>query len=1178
MQFFKDYNFLDSQDQNKENLIANQNFVNDAYSFLKNREGYKHSDLDTVEKVYDQFLEHFRYQNVNEVTAIRDLEYAQNANIQEKEEFARLIALYDKMEGDAFNLETFKDYAGGIASAPSTYIGLLTGGAGKLAAVGGNQAAKLGLRALLTREIGKSALKGAAVEGGIGAVQAGSQEETKVEVGLQDEVDTGKVVGTALISAGGGAILNAGAGAYQTMKAIKADELLTASEVATKKIADEASKKSKAFLKGVREGEDTDFLNKILEELTPDTYKMTKDGLKRIAKKPKPKKQPLDAKKVFVGRELAKEKGLEKLPKEFFENLSSAVLKIKDKIKLKKGQRITSAISDAITDNKLKFTELSTILRDHNLSYDQFSLIYLADISDAGRTLGTHGFLKNQLSRDTSQSTVAKLLNDIQELEKRGLTRIDKAKALEVLKNKKEKGLLRDLDRLRLGLMTSQPATTMRNNANALFRVVVDAATRSFYNVLRAKNPFDGTFDVAKYMLNPYEAQAVRNVFSTTMPDSASVLFREAADLSSQTGGGALAKLGTQANFLNTMSDNFFKQAMLTASLRRRLADNGQDLIEIIKQGKFNTISKDILEGSMQDALEFVYQKSFKGDGFFSKIAKVTIDTHRNVPFIISSVLPFPRFVANQMKFLYEHTPLLGLLNLEKIGVKGGYVNAIRNMTKDEYQQKIAKQLTGLMMLSTAYAWRKEQIDDDGKLGTYWYEFKDDTGKVVDGRPTYGPFAPYLLATDILLRYQMSDERGNKVKLTENNFYSPVTGLWQDLYERWGADGKKMTEVMNSPRQYGQDAMQSLFGSSFRTGYGYWVIDKLFDDVAAGGEGTILKGFAEFGANLINTYTLPIAVLKDLYSQFDKFSRYVPETRRGDPRGDISFFKILYDRGTRAFPDVGSDTIIGKYFMSKEGERDIFKDVKSDFKFRDKEGNIIAEGYDTPLRNPFRSGDVISLNPLEKQMFGLGKRPRLNTLEREMRDLNLQYYDFYKKLPNDFIDRKLREVLSGEETVKNLSMFMKQIIDKDPLYANKKSKAEKRNYLVTQLRTRILPKAKEKALDLVEVEREKGLLTKKEDESLPYSLVQLMEYRKISSPEKDSINAEFRNGLRAGLFVIDGQENLTEREIESLNIENSRDLTLIIKDINTRENILAWALSRKGTAKGKIKKGLMGRD
>jgi hypothetical protein len=1166
MQYFKEYNNFSPEDQNKQTLTQNQDFINDAYYFLVDREGYKQSDLNTPEKVYDQFLEHFRYQNVNEVTAIRDLEYAQNASISEKENFARLIALYDKMEGDSFNVETAKDYAGGIFTSPSTYIGLLTGGAGKLASVGGNQLTKLGIRKLLTKEIAKSAGKGAVVEGSIGAVQAGAQEGTKVEVGLKDEVDTSKVIGTALISAGGGAILNAGAGAYQTMKAIKADEFLTASEVATKKLADDASKKSKAFLKGVREGEDTQFLNKILEELSPETYKMTSDGLKRIAKKQPIAKKPLDAEKVSVGRDLAKEKGLDKLPIEFFENLSAAVLKVKNKIKIGKDQRVTSAIADAIGDEKISFKELSDILREHNLSYDQFSLVYLADISDAGRTLGYHGFLKNQLNPSTSQKTVAKLLTDIQDLERRGLTRIDKTKALEVLKNKKDKGVLRDLDRLRLALMTSQPATTMRNNANALFRVVVDAGTRTFYNVLKGRisNPFDGTFDIAKYMLNPYEAQAVRNIFQNTMPDSATVLFREAADLTSQTGGGALAKIGTKANFLNTMSDNFFKQAVFTASLRRRLADDGQDLVNIIKNGKFNTINKDIIEGSMQDALEFVYQKSFKGDGWFSKVAKGTIDAHRNVPFVISSFIPFPRFIANQMKFLYEHTPLLGLMNLEGLGTKQGYIQSLKNISKDEYQQKFAKQLTGLMMFSVAYNWRKENMDDDGKLGTYWYEFKDDTGKVVDGRPTYGPFAPYLLAADIALRYQLSDERGKKVKLNETNFYSPVTGLWEDLYDRWGADGKRMTEVMNSPRQYMQDALQSLFGSSFRTGYGYWVIDKLFDDVAAGGEGVIDKAAAEFGANLINTYTMPMAVLKDVYSQFDKFARYIPETRQGDPKGDISFYKILFDRGTRAFPDIGANTIVGRYYNARRGAKDIAEKIGFD-----------TVSYDTPYRNPLRTGDQIAFNPLEKQMFGLGKMPRKNVLEREMADLNLQYYDFYRKSPNAFIDRKLREVLSGEESVKNLNEVLEQVILRDELYLNLKSKAQKRNYLVTALRERVMPKARDKALKLVELERER--LSSSEEDSLPYSLVQLNEYRSIPSPEKDSINAEFRNGLRDGLFEIEGFENLTEKEIEELNIENSRDLTIILKGVRTSENVLRWAISRKGVAKGRMKRGIMGR-
>ena len=85
----RDYNRLIPEEQKKEKLTKFDNFLDDAYDFLVQREGYKDSELDTPEKIYDQFLEHFRYQNVNEVTAIRDLEYAQNANAEEKLQFTR---------------------------------------------------------------------------------------------------------------------------------------------------------------------------------------------------------------------------------------------------------------------------------------------------------------------------------------------------------------------------------------------------------------------------------------------------------------------------------------------------------------------------------------------------------------------------------------------------------------------------------------------------------------------------------------------------------------------------------------------------------------------------------------------------------------------------------------------------------------------------------------------------------------------------------------------------------------------------------------------------------------------------------------------------------------------------------------------------------------------------------
>ncbi len=276
----RDYNRLTPEEQKKEKLTKDDDFLDDAYDFLVQREGYKDSELDTPEKIYDQFLEHFRYQNVNEVTAIRDLEYAQNSNLQEKIKFANLIQLYENMEGDSFNIETIKDYAGGILTAPSTYAGLFTAGAGKLASTGANQLTKLGIRKLLNQEIAKSAAKGAAVEGTIGAVQGGAQELTKVETTLTDEVDAGRIATQAGIQATFGGLFNAGAGYYQTKKAIDANILLSEAEKASKVVADAANKKSKDFLKSVRADEDIDFLNDALNELIPDTYEMTKAGLK----------------------------------------------------------------------------------------------------------------------------------------------------------------------------------------------------------------------------------------------------------------------------------------------------------------------------------------------------------------------------------------------------------------------------------------------------------------------------------------------------------------------------------------------------------------------------------------------------------------------------------------------------------------------------------------------------------------------------------------------------------------------------------------------------------------------------------------------------------------------------------------------------------------------------------
>ena len=405
--------------------------------------------------------------------------------------------------------------------------------------------------------------------------------------------------------------------------------------------------------------------------------------------------------------------------------------------------------------------------------------------------------------------------------------------------------------------MTSQPATTMRNNLNGGFRVAVDATTRVFDNLLNLRNPFDGTFDVALHVLSPYEATVVQKIFKQAFPEEGSKLFREAADLEAVYGKeGPLAVLGRKFNVLNTMSDNIWKKAVLAASLTRRISDKNiavpddvrlqllknkmsremdRNTVEIAirdaqADGELDTLFKgykldssvkkklhfhdlleldrtadiddSIIKASIEDAYDFVYQRSFEGKNFFGKIAKGTIKAHQDMPFVISSFMPFPRFVANQIRFLHEHAPLIGLLPLDK---------PVGDMPVSQYiKQKLPKQMTGAMMLMTAYNWRLKQGDT-----TNWYEFKDNNDNVVDGRPVYGPFISFILAADIMIRYQ--------------NGSLPAT---------------------ISP--YVRDALQATLGSTFRAGMGLYTLDKAYTDLEDGRFG---KSIAETIGNIFNTFT-----------------------------------------------------------------------------------------------------------------------------------------------------------------------------------------------------------------------------------------------------------------------------------------------------------------------------------
>lgn len=1023
----KDYNKKDTI--TRDDLASDTDFIADATYFLRERNGEK--GLMTNEEVIDKFMEHMRYQNVNEITALRDLEYAQNTDRQGKQTFARLIDAYDRvddLEEAADYGRMMFDYAQGIATAPSTYLGIVTGGTGKAAAVAGTQAAKIGLRKILTSAISRapSAAKAAAVEGAIGTGQALAQEQTRVETGLQEDIRGEQVALTGGLSALTGGVIGAVTGRQQTKAASKADELYEQAEIAAAKRAATASEESKRVLAEADEAQ-VDEVRETLNELDPM--------------------------KVAIGRKIAQnlQPGMTMeaaLGSDVFSNIAAATIKVKDKLKLNKGDRVTEGITRLIREGELdELDDIRHIMHEHNLTLDQFSLMYYAEMSEAGRKLATGATVKRALGGRKPKTVVDKLIEEVDELHEAGISSLTGKEARQISENGGAMQYARDLDSMRLGLMTSQLATTMRNNLNGGFRIGIDATTRLFDNLINFRQPLDGVFDMTKYALNPYEARVIRQVYADNFPEEAARLFREAADLSAQSAGEtALAKIGRKVNVLNTASDNYFKQTALAAALRRRMSDQGDDLYEFIRNGKLNTIDEDLLRKAVDDAYEFTYQSSFRGDDILSKTTRGFLQKHRELPFVISSFMPFPRFVANQLKFTYEHAPLIGMLPLDRLGSK-----LPARSTGEYLKEKLPKQLTGATMMMAAYQWRAAQGDD-----VNWYEFKTNDGKIVDGRPVYGPFAPFMLVADIIYRQQN------------------------------GATPESLVPTL-------RDSMQALLGSTFRTGMGLYALDQFYQDAS---DGRFAKAVGETLGNVLNTFTLPAAVVRDFYGPADERARMIPETRQGDY--GVTMFDIIYNvaaaRAGRSLPP-----------LTLEDPR--------------------------PARSPFQTGPLRSVNPIEKQIFGFGKREAKNLLQEEMSYLGISPYDIYKRQRNETLDMYMRQELSREDGVLNLNERMEDVI-RSSKYRN--SSVEAKRLMLRNAASGIISQAKARATTRIEREADR--------KDQPFSTLDVTAWEGTSRGIKALVDQEYRS-------IYGGNSVMADRD---------KTVSIRGRDIN----VLQWATQR----------------
>lgn len=1000
------YNQYDQKYLNKESLLENDSFVQDASQFLIDREGYDAEDLASNEQVYDAFMEHFRYQNVNEVTALRDLTYAQDADDEAKARFGRLMDTYDKMDSD-LGLEAAGDYLGGVFTAPSTYAGIFSFGAGKAGALAAQQGIKFGIRQALKT----GALRGGAVGATVDAASAGGtvalQESARVESGLKEEVDMTQISLATAIGGVAGGVLGTATGARKAKVGFEGEQIA----MGTRKLMDDATEEShKTITKEV-----------FFDKNTKDTAKKYADTLFDDAEAAQEATGKL-ALKETIPDDLAKGKLLRgelgELEGKEIENIAAAAARIDHLIPdlpdlpVGKTERFASRFSRAITSGMIKEEDLGRILRDHNVTVEQLGPLFAAELSRAGSILGTFGAGVKKLTKKQAYKENVKVLNEVDDALRNFGTATNQAReTLDVQMGKgylsKAGNFISHVNKARIGFMTIQPATTVRNTTNGYMRnyvymmdnfgagmanlakgslkklinptdemIKAESARATKMGVAQLRTGMQSLFfkDLAFGMQSVETDALFRLMRDPKFGQSQTVqrLLREMGDIGNMTGAeGGLIGVSRTLNGLNTMSDNMFKRAIFSREIDKAIRANpikvvqkeGEPLVinnlnDALKTGNFRAIDDSYFADAMEQAFDFTYQTgNFRGkEGGFNTAADIFIRFGQSTAG--STVIPFPRYLVNQFRFAYEHAPVLGMINsfgiLNKSGKEGvkGFV--------DLSPEAVGKQLGGLTILGAFLGIRANFGDET----TGAYEYKDPTSNdLFDAKASIGPFSAYAMLADMLYRF------------------NPMQ--WHD--------NDKVSKAMPFTSR---EMIEALAGGNIRAGTSLDILDGtvevLTDGVNAGdSELEIADNLAKYFGNIANTFTVGAGALKDIYAQLDPDYRKLPDNT------DVNMWEYFLKQAGRSIP-------------VQVGE---------------------GEGQRRQLESSTRSGGIRRVNPIIKQLTGLSPIEQRTVVEDELKRLKFDYAElspyrikFDKPLSNEargkmgeFVERNVRSFIMSDD-------------------------------------------------------------------------------------------------------------------------------------------------------------------
>ena len=860
----------------QKNIEDNSAVREAAVRFVQDRLGM--TNITDPDVAMEEYIEHFRSFNVNEITAGGDYRYVSAAAADATEtpdltqetrekaaqrlsDYRLLYQTFNEMPAfaDSF-LTAAGDYAEGILTAPSTYLGLLLPGAGKAGGIAAQTGAKVAVNRTLAQALKTPvttlATKAAAnpikttviAEGIGGSLQNIAAQKTEITADLRDDYNPGETalafgLSAALPAAG---VVYAGKGGVK--KYIEKDtpdlvaKVLEQEEEATIAAAKTLTKnkKNKKLAKQVKDSlpslraldENEVAKGKIVRDVMQEGKDLEPDFNMSMT--------PEKTLRVYAGMvELAAEAGLEKAPEE---RITEFVARAFEAVAKKDPEKAEKLYGD--------------ILDKYKLTHGDFGAFVMADASDWGRRGAAMAQAKRLQVRLNNAAAnkifgldeeALKKIKELEEAVNEGDVRLALTKSDAVDDKAEVDGLARKLDTIRLAAMTSQTATTVRNGVGGFGRAGIDGVTklvdRGIASGLKTigygkgkkgfnfDDPNSDAMSVIYGMMNTKESSAIKEIFQMGFDQKAESLYRQLRDIDGKTGKkkgmNASRAIAMELNALNQLTDNFFKQAAFSGSLKRQLNEafqkqlsEGKDvtakdfnLLNIIEEGKFKSIfgdkrGQEMLDKAIKDSLYFTYQatpNTTAGKAFVSAI--------HSAPFLTTSLVPFPRFIMNALRFTYEYSP--------------AYVfqGAARSFAKDaDNYEEIAKSLIGTGILAGAVAFRGSE-----NAGENWYEYKMDDGRTFDMRPFF-PAAPYLFFADLYVKVKNGD---------------PVIG----------------------DRRFIADALQALTGTQMRAGFGAYAIDGAIRDLLRDDQDAWQKAGKITGnyiSNLFSTYTIPLTAGQDI--------------------------------------------------------------------------------------------------------------------------------------------------------------------------------------------------------------------------------------------------------------------------------------------------------------------------